>query len=248
MTTAEMKVKALADAESLVAEINKAISAGDLAQIRSLEDKIDTAVSDYAEASQKEIFDHCLSAPDPMIEAVKVLTFETIRVKDDREKGAKIVLKKLETNVKKPIDLLKLHKTATDGIGADREWNYFAEKMNFLLTAKACVDLGINPKAVNDSYAMAEIAAKIDMGKTPTSNSQLLKALQIVVSAMIGDEYKATSHDVAFLNYTYAKKSRAALTISCSNHRNFRNLMAEVCHRIVTGSAYSVEFKAKSNG
>lgn len=248
MTMSEVKAKARADAEALVAEINQAIKDGDTAKVRALEEEIANAVDEHVAAAQKECFDMCLAAPDPMRAAVTALSFETIAVKDVRQKESKIVLKEL-VEVNKPIDLFKLHKASPSGIGADpKNWVYYVEKMNFLLTAKACVDLGINPKVVNDSYAMADISRDLDMGKTPTSNSQLLKVLQMVVVAMLGEDAKAISHDVAFLNLTYAKKSRAALTVGCANHRNFCRLIAEVCHRIVTGKAYAVEFKAKSNG
>ena len=89
--------------------------------------------------------------------------------------------------------------------------------MNFLLTAQKAVDLGIDPKAVNDSYAMSEIAREFDMGKNPTSKTNLLKTLQTVITAMLGEQYKATSHDVNFLMSVYSKKNRKALTVTCAN-------------------------------
>ena len=60
------------------------------------------------------------------------------------------------------------------GIGADKEWAYKVEKLNFLLTAQKAKDLGIDPKEVNDSFAMADISKQIDMGKNPTSKTNLL--------------------------------------------------------------------------
>ena len=106
-------------------------------------------------------------------------------------------------------------------------------------------DLGLDPQKVNDSYAMSEIARQFEMGKNPTSKTNLLKTLQMVVNAMIGDGYKATSHDVNFLLSVYSKKNRKALTVSCANHRNFRGYVMEVCHRIVTGKSYELEYKTK---
>ena len=248
MTMAEVKAKARAEAEALVAEINQAIKSGDIAKTSALSDEIANAVDEHVAAAQKECFDMCLASPDPMRAAVTALSFETIAVKDVRQKESRIVLKEL-VEVNKPIDLFKLHKASPGGIGADpKNWIYYVEKMNFLLTARACVGLGINPKAVNDSYAMSDIAKALDMGKAPTSNTQVMKALQMVVTAMLGEGAKTISYDVKFLDLTYSKKSRTALTVSCANHRNFCRLMAEVCHRIVTGKNYAVEFKAKSNG
>ena len=144
------------------------------------------------------------------------------------------------------IDLLKLHKYCGK-IGANENWAHIAQKMNFLLTAQKAVDLGINPKAVNDSYAMSEIAREFDMGKNPVSKTNLLKTLQTVITAMLGEQYKATSHDVNFLMSVYSKKNRKALTVTCSNHRYFRNYLAEVCHRIVTGKSYELDYRTKKD-
>ena len=38
-----------------------------------------------------------------------------------------------------------------------------------------------------------------------------------------------------------------ALTVTCANHRYFRNYLAEVCHRIVTGKTYELDFKTKKD-
>ena len=90
---------------------------------------------------------------------------------------------------------------------------------------------------------MSDIAKAIDMGKTPTSKTNMLKTLQSVVNAMIGEEYKVLSHDVAFLTSVYSRKNRKALTVTCANHKYMRQYMAEICHRIVCGLRYDVEYK-----
>ena len=68
-----------------------------------------------------------------------------------------------------------------------------------------------------------------------------------LVSLKLGEQYKATSHDVNFLMSVYSKKNRKALTVTCANHRYFRNYLAEVCHRIVTGKTYELDFKTKKD-
>ncbi len=60
---------------------------------------------------------------------------------------------------------------------------------------------------------------------------------------MIGEEYKATSHDVNFLMSVYSKKGKKALAVACANHRFFTGYIAEICHKIVLDKEYSVEFK-----
>ena len=106
---------------------------------------------------------------------------------------------------------------------------------------KACAPL------VRSKRAMSEIAREFDMGKNPVSKTNLLKTLQTVITAMLGEQYKATSHDVNFLMSVYSKKNRKALTVTCSNHRYFRNYLAEVCHRIVTGKSYELDYRTKKD-
>jgi hypothetical protein len=170
------------------------------------------------------------------------LTYASIAAKDVKNDDD-IVERKI-VDVEKKIDLERLDKFC-DGIGADKNWVHLAQKMNFLLTAQKCVDLGVDPHKLNDSYAMSEIAKSIDMGKTPTSKTNLLRTLQMVVTGMLGEEAKATSHDVNYLLSIYSKKGRKALSVSCANHKYFIGYLAEICHRIILGKAYEVEYKAK---
>ena len=71
--------------------------------------------------------------------------------------------------------------------------------------------------------------------------------LTAIVQAMIGEEYKPVSHDVNFLLSVYSRKSRKALTVSCANHKYLRGYIAEICHRIVTGKSYEVDYKKVKN-
>ena len=75
----------------------------------------------------------------------------------------------------------------------------------------------------------------------------MLRTLQTIVTSMLGEGYKATSHDVNYLLSVYTKKNRKALTVSCANHKNFTSYIAEICHRIVLGKHYDVEYKAKKS-
>lgn len=232
-----------AEAEDLVLKYNEAIQSGNFTEAVKLDEATDDKINEYTSIVREMCFDDCKASEDPMLTAVKFLRYETIGKKDEKVGESKIPVRSI-IEKDKPIDLLKLDKHCK-GIGHDKNWMHIAQKMNFLLTAQKCVDLGIDPTAVNDSYAMSEIARDFDMGKTPTSKTNMLKTLQLVITAMLGEGYKATSHDVNFLLSVYSKKNRKALTVTCANHRNFRDYMAEVCHHIVTGSPYCVDFKVK---
>ena len=205
---------------------------------------MEQTVNEYTSIARKECFDALKETEDPMLEAVKQLSYPTIRIVDKKvgEDKQKIPVTTIE-DTEKQIDLLKLYKHC-GSIGKDPNWLHMVEKFNFLLTAQKAVDLGIDPKAINDSYAMSEIAKGYDLGKNPASKTNLLKTLQTIVTAMIGEEYKAVSHDVNFLLSVYSRKSRKALTVTCANHKYMRGYVMEICHRIVTGKSYAVEYKA----
>lgn len=210
-----------------------------------VDDVIQLAVNEYTNIARDECFEILVAAEDPMLAAVLMLEYPTIRIVDKKDEN-KTPVRTIEDSTKY-IDLLKLHKKVNGGIGKDKNWHLMIEKLNLLMTAQKAIDLGIDPKSVNDSYAMSDIAKQIDLGKNPTSKTKILETVQIVVTAMIGENFKAKSHDVNFLFSVYSKKSRKALTVSCANHKYMRQYMMEICHRIATNGSYALDYKKIKN-
>ena len=210
-----------------------------------VDDVIQLTVNEYTNIARDECFEILVAAEDPMLAAVLMLEYPTIRIVDKKDEN-KIPVRTIEDSTKY-IDLLKLHKKVNGGIGKDKNWHLMIEKLNILMTAQKAIDLGIDPKSVNDSYAMSDIAKQIDLGKNPTSKTKILETVQIVVTAMIGENFKAKSHDVNFLFSVYSKKSRKALTVSCANHKYMRQYMMEICHRITTNGSYALDYKKIKN-
>jgi hypothetical protein len=226
------------ETEALVKDYNDAIQNGKFEDASKADKAMTEKINEYTATVRDMCFEDCKNTDNPMLTAVTTLSFVTIGVKDEQKGDDKVPVRAI-VDKERQIDLLKLHKYC-GSIGANENWSSIAQKMNFLLTAQKAV-------AVNDSYAMSEIAREFDMGKNPTSKTNLLKTLQTVITAMLGEQYKATSHDVNFLMSVYSKKNRKALTVTCANHRYFRNYLAEVCHRIVTGKTYELDFKTKKD-
>lgn len=242
MTREEMITKMAtlrADAEEKAKAYNDAFQEGKLTDATRIDEDIATLVGDYSHLARTLCFNDCAATGDPLKAAIVQLRYETIASKDVKTEDGAIPVRTIET-IERPIDLLKLN-AHCGKTGADPMWPHIAQKMNFLLTVKTCDDLGVDPKAISDSYEMSAIARAIDMGKTPTSKTNMLKTLQTVVTAMLGDGYKATSHDVNYLLKVYAKKSRKALHVVCANKKSFVAILADVCHHIVTGNSYGVE-------
>lgn len=242
---AEKKLNELrAEVEGLVSSYNEAYQAGKFEDAMKASKAMEDKINEYTSIARDDCFEACKNSPDPMLTAVTVLSFVTIATKDEQKGDDKIPVR-IVVEKERQIDLFKLHKYCGDkGIGANPQWLYMAEQLNMLMTAKKAKDLGIDPKSVNDSYAMSNISREINLGKDPTSNTNMLKTLQSIITAMLGDGYKATSHDVNFLWSVYTKKNRKALVVTAANHKALRGYLAEICHRIVTGKKYGIEYKA----
>lgn len=249
MTRAEKenKLKELrALAEDKVKAYNEAMQDGKFDEVTKIDGEITDTVNEYTSIVRDMCFEDCAASDDPMMAAITALSFMTIATKDVKKGDDKVPVREIIER-ERQIDLLKLHKYVDGGIGHNKEWNYMVEKFNMLMTAQKAKDLGIDPTAINDSYAMSEIAKGYELGKNPTSKTNLLKTLTTIVQAMIGEEYKPVSHDVNFLLSVYSRKSRNALTVSCANHKYMRGYIMEICHRIVTGKTYEVDYKKMRN-
>lgn len=236
-----------AKAEEAAKAYNEAYQSGKFDDAKKREEEVKNLVNEYTGNVREMCFEDCKNSDDAMLTAVKTLSYVTIRAKMNPVEGVAVPVMQIE-DTEKVIDLLKLKKFCGGKLGANENWDHMIQKMNFTLTAQKCKDLGIDPKKVHDSYSMSEIAKQYDLGKNPASNTNLLKTLQVIVTAMLGEGYKATSHDVNYLTSIYSKKSRKALTVACANHRYLTAYICEICHRIVTGASYDVQYKVKKEG
>lgn len=261
MSTREERIAKLAETEtkirSLVSEYNEKIGDDKAAEAYRLKPDIDKLLSDYAEDARVICFGDCRDSADPMLEAIKELTYEVVSVKEIKSKDGGVP--RLEVGSKnRNIDLRQLHKFINDGIGADKKWIYMIEQFNFRMTCRVAMEIGYTPermKEISDSYAMSAVAKEIALAKSdkkgakapdPTSNGQILKTLQGIVDAMLGaGKFKATSKDVKYIEWIYGKKNnKQALTVSCANHKFLTQYIAEVCHHLVTGADYCADYKA----
>lgn len=243
----EAKLKELkATVDEKVKAYNEAMQDGKFDEVSKLDTEITDTVNEYTSIVRDMCFEDCAASDDPMMAAVTALSFMTIGVKDTKKGDEKLPVREV-IEKERQIDLLKLHKFVDGGIGHNKEWAYMVEKFNLLMTCQKAKDLGVDPTAINDSYAMSEIAKGYDLGKNPASKTNLLKTLTAIVQAMVGEEYKPVSHDVNFLLSVYSRKSRKALTVTCANHKYMRGYIMEICHRIVTGKTYEVDYKRARN-
>lgn len=238
----ELKTTNLEEIKALAEEmLTRAESAETMEAKRTAEADLEEVINYYAGISKAHCYAEAKASGDPMKFAITRFFFPIIKVKETKDKDTEIVIRSI-ADAERPIDLGDLHKKL-GGIGADKNWLYAAEKFNFYLTVRAAGRVGA---VVNsDAMVMNDIARAFDMGKNPCSNTQLLKTLQLVVTMMLGEGYKANSHDVNYLVDVYANDNKKSKTgITAANHKTLRNYLKKVCYRILTnGTGYEVQQK-----
>ena len=121
------------------------------------------------------------------------------------------------------------------------------QSLNKRLTVKVARSLGVGPtelRKINDSYTMSELAKEIELGKTPDSNSQVIKHMQKVLDLLDEGCGKVNNYDLGYVMSTYTKRnSKRALSVSCSKHTVLQTILLDVFHRVATGKEYSVDYK-----
>lgn len=231
------------DIENNVKEYNDVMKAADFNKASSIDEKINDYVKEYSKVAQKNVFESYMLSETPMLDAIKDLIYTVVTVKNGTDEKNKTPMKYIDEKTVY-IDLLKMQKYMNKNIGAIDGWQYQIENFNYRMTLGVATELGINVKSINDSYAMDKLARDLKNGKSVVSNTKKLAALQGVIDAMLGEGYKVTSHDVAYLNNIYCKKGKTALTVVCANHRYMRQYIMEIAHRVVCEKEYKVEYKS----
>ena len=258
-TTVKVTTKASlkADLEKLVSKWNDSAEFSEFKVMKTLEGKIAETLQKYTAECEGECFVELKKDSNPMLAAAKVLGFQTLTVKDEREKGADGKdtgrTKKVIRPTTKRIDPLRLHKCTNDGIGADPLWMHIVERLNLLFTAATAVEINavgtdgkkLDLKAIRDSIAMSEEAKKITLGaeNKPTNDKLILEDVQKTINAMLGEGYTATPAMVVYLRKVHEKGGRDSMSVVCSNARSMRQYMLDVCHAAITGDDFILDYK-----
>ena len=210
--------------------------------------ELNAAEKDYAAAAQLAMFADFKDRENPVIEIIRAYSFKTIGHKETRNKDTNSVISVDATEKYRQVDLLAFCKYAK----LETSWANTASRFNQLMCLRAATQLGISPaevKKIATSYYMQDAVKKIEMGKTPTSNTQVCKLLQRVIDEMIPNEtedgkaiYKCNNHDVAYLDDLYGKKSnKQILTVRVSNHSFLRRIIVDIAYRLITNGKYGVD-------
>lgn len=265
MITEEMLSEDLTKIEDAVSRYNDAMKDNDNKAMRQAEEDLKKAEGTYREDKQSQLFSLLKETENPVLEAVKQHSFLTYTHKMNKVEGVDMGLEIAE-NKRIQIDLVRF--CTVCGLSVD--WVLEAQKFNKLLCLRTAKELGLSDsevKKIDDSFAMNKLLKKAECGETPTSNTQMLKALQQIVDKVLYVEataeemmtpegkpvknptgtknrYRVNNSDVKYLVATYTKKGKAALSVAVSKNKAFIDVIADILHRIVTENSYTVEYQA----
>ena len=238
MAIEKIKAGLYAEYEAKIKEVCSLCAEGSNADVEQALTDLKKVESDFRKVVEKEVFAQCESVHDALVKH----HFQTIsHKKTTDDNGVMTGVEKADKSV--TIDLKKF----CEYRGFDMGWYFEMQALNKRLTLKACTELGMSKdeiRKIDGSYCMDKLAKDIDLGKTPTSNTQCVKHVQTVLDMLSDGEGRVNSHDLSYIWMCYGKKSnKAALRVVCSKHNILMGLLTDVFHRVATNGAYGVDCK-----
>lgn len=91
-----------------------------------------------------------------------------------------------------------------------------------------------------------EFYEQIPMCDKPTSKTQIQKLLQCVVASMVGDAYKVTSHDAAYImSILVTKDKRNVNTVVFPTSKTVTGYIGDMLHRVIVDGQYGMKYREK---
>ena len=233
----ELKVKL----DGFVDDFNGAVGDVSLVAMNDAQASINETLKEYKTASFDNTISYLKGVEKPLIEALKLLDYPVYKFKVNRENG--VVIDGQLVPAKAPIDLVKV----CERFGLDTVWQYDVEAIARLFALRVAKDLECKDSDINElseKYRMSTQAKKLlREGKDPTSNNQLVTHLQKLSDKVFGQIGKINNKDLAFIREAFTKNGRERGSISVGTGRLMHNLFATVCHNVMLGEGYRVEYK-----
>lgn len=226
-------------------------------KIPTITKEMDELVQDYAKKAKEEFIETSKAAENPLIDALTRLTYTVVAYRDVADKETSVVTRTI-TDKTRQISLADLY-TAMPSKFRASNWKYYVEKLNLLMCLWVAMELGApgsEIEKIKSDFRMDAAARDISMGKTPTSNTQLLAQVQTTMDQILYDEetvtvkgktqtrnrYRVTSHDVVFLRHAYTKLGREVKHISCLNHAKLALVLAQIMNEKLTNTGYKADY------
>lgn len=257
MTVKEQNQKRIAEIEehlpTMIEEYNKTLLESGAIKCATLGGEIGKLSNELVKCYKVVAFEDLLATDKPLINAIIKLDIPVKRAKERKPEDMNVKLYSIDDATIR-IDIKEFESYAKRQLAVDKDWHHMVAKFNYLLLTYAIENLVKNKEIresevakIRDSYHMKEIARAINLGETPTSNTQMLKQLNTIIAAIIGEEVKigdkavkATSHDVFWLQGVYMSKNKKALTAKQATNNQLQGIITEIMHGLLTGREYKV--------
>jgi hypothetical protein len=248
MTLNELRITA----DTAVRTLNEAILTDKFSEINKATKALNNAVKEYNAEAIRIDFNTLKAKANPMVAAIEQLEIACIEAKRNEDKDTGAISWSIEPKPKQiSLPLLDEHIAGKVGsrtgasIAVETGWTHKVDKLCLLLTYRVMKELNQQDTSkLEKTYFISDVAAQVDLGKTPTSNTALLKTLQTVIDAIIPDA-KVVSHDVNYLVQTMTRRGRESGTVVAPRPATMHTLLMDVLHKIVCDKSYSVEYTSK---
>ena len=227
------------------------------AKFQEAKDRLNDATEDLKRLNvnlKALAFDEILMHSDPIAEACLRYTYTVYALKEEEVEGSSLKIMRL-IDKEKVIALEDLKKFAKTNnridIGSDKEWLDAIHYLNYLMTIRVAEKLGIDPAEIRDCYRIKDVLKNYNLGvaHAASGGEQTLQALDKIMNKMLkgtsGYEYdKPSIHEVNYLDFIYAKKNnKTKLSVAVADHKKFCGIIMEIAHKLLTGEAYTIEYK-----
>ena len=228
------------DAKDALESVKKALADKDLVAYAQGKKDLEDKVKVWNAAACKVKYAEFLEAENPMTAAIKAFYVDVVKIKEEvsKEDGS-ITDIKFDDTKKARVDLEKFCEFGD----LDTTWCRDADKLLVLLTLRETNVFAIKPSELTKKsfYFIEQVNKKIN-GETPDSNTQVVKLLQKIIDAVIGNgAYRCTNHDLIFIHDAVTKlDTKDKCTIAMLNSRQFKTVLMSVFAHCL-GESYKVK-------
>lgn len=266
MTTTELRQELEARVNALNELMTKRAEYGNRYEdaFQTAKEGVDTAVEMVNKSKMQDYFDTWLKGSTP---AERVATFienyritDNVTVKPNRDKETGVIKSYGLGTGSAMYDILEyVNYGAENNITTvTAKWRLNTNHLNILLHYRIMQDTGATAcakKLEKDAiltWLTADMKKQLEEGKTPLSNTQLVKMLQQVVDLYLlmpkdGDKtgknsIKVTNYDINYILHSMTKNvDRGKLSIV--TEKSLRRFICDIIYRILNKSEYVVESK-----
>lgn len=234
------------EAQKLAEQYNEEMQSNNLEAATITDGKLAEKIKEYNSLSKTQCFVECKANADgPLLAAIKKLYYPIIKKKD--EKIPETVLKKrviVEMNA--VIDIKALHEYCDKKTGVDPAWVDMADKLYAELVADVGDKVGFDASVIWDTINVRKAVMAVDLGKNPVSQTHLIKTMNAISMAMVGEGFKFRKEDANKVREIFATADKKDdLAVKTMKIKEFYKYFAVSLNAAINDLKYKVTFEQK---